>query len=349
MYSFSNTVLEDQTVPVSTGWLLGICMEGKGKQELWYHKKPEVLEALRELAIVQSVESSNRIEGVTVEPKRLRPLLLEGARPIDRSEEELVGYRKALDWIHSSHQEISITPKSVARLHELAQGGFSGDAEKWKSRNNEIIEILPNGERNVRFVPLAPSEVPSAMKQLCLGYRHVCQQDGLPPLLAVANFVFDFLCIHPFRDGNGRVSRLLTLLLLYQHGYTVGRYISLERIVEEGKETYYESLAISSRGWHECEHDLVPWWNLFLSVIKQAHTEIEKRFELVESGVGKTELVRAAVFQETGRFTMSDIAARCPSVSTQLVKKVLSDMKKRGIVSLEGRGRGARWELKGDK
>ncbi len=344
MNSFSTVALKDISIPVSIGWLLGICMEGKGKQELWYHKKPDVLKTLRELAIIQSAESSNRIEGVTVDAKRLRPILLEGVRPIDRSEEELVGYRKALDWIHSSHQEIFVSPETVQRLHELAQGGFSGDAGKWKNRNNEIIEILPNGERRVRFIPLPPAKVPFAMEQLCLGYRDVCQQDVLPPLLAAGSFVFDFLCIHPFRDGNGRVSRLLTLLLLYQHGYDVGRYISLERIVEESKETYYEALYKSSKDWHKGRHSLFPWWNIFLSVIKQAHSELEKRLTFTE-GIGKTALVRTVVLQTTGRFTMSEIRAQCPTVSTQLVKKVLSELKKEGVIALEGRGRGARWHV----
>ncbi|MFH1435323.1 MAG: Fic family protein [Pseudomonadota bacterium] len=343
MSSFSPNTLKDMKIPVSIGWLLGICMEGKGKQELWYSRKPESLDALRELAIIQSAESSNRIEGVTVSPKRLRPVLLEGARPMDRSEEELVGYRNALDWIHTSHEKIPVTPKTVLRLHEMAQGGFSGDAGKWKARNNEIIEIMPSGERRVRFIPVTPEKVPAAMDQLCLGYSEAWQQDRLAPLLASASFVLDFLCIHPFRDGNGRISRLLTLLLLYHHGYQVGRFISLERIVEQGKETYYEALAASSRGWHEKKHDLIPWWNFFLSTVKQAHGELEKRLEIADTGMGKTDIIRQVVERETGAFALSQIAAKCPSVSTQLIKKVLHDMKEEGLVRLEGRGRGARW------
>jgi len=322
---------------------MGTCMEARGKQELWQNKKPEVLEALRELAMIQSSESSNRIEGVTVKANRLRPLLVGGARPLDRSEEELVGYRKALDWIHQSHDHIPIESATLLRLHDLAQGGLSSDAGKWKEKDNEIIELLPNGERIVRFIPVAAARTPEAVNQLCLAYRDVLQDNRLPPLLAASSLVFDFLCIHPFRDGNGRVSRLLTLLVLYHHGYEVGRYLSLERLVEESKETYYEILARSSRRWHDAKHDLLPWWNYFLSTLKQAYDELAKRLDRVDSGVGKSELVRQAIMGTTGPFALSELARQCPSASNQLIKKVLSQMKKEGAVILSGRGRGARW------
>ncbi len=332
-------------IPVATSWLMGACMEGKGKQALWLAKRPKTLAALRELAIVQSAESSKRIEGVTVPTSRLRPILLGGERPLDRSEEELVGYRRALDWIHTSHEAVSITPPTVLHLHALAQGGSTGDAGMWKTRNNEIIELLPNGERRIRFVPVAPDQVPHAMQQLCLGYRDVCAQGQLPPLLAVASLVLDLLCIHPFRDGNGRVSRLLTLLALYQHGYLVGRYVSLERVIEETKQSYYDALAASSVGWHEGEHNLMPWWNYYLSTLKQAHDQLERRLEVADTGVVKTELVRRAALAWFGPFSLADLAASLPSVSRQLVKKVLSDLKREGRVVLEGRGRGARWHV----
>ncbi len=203
-------------------------MEAKGRQELYEKQSPEVLRTLRELAIVESTESSNRIEGVTVDPGRLRPLVLGRARPRDRSEEEIVGYRNALSWIHTDPGAIAVTPDTIRRLHATAQAGAS-DAGQWKARDNEILEVLevlPDGRRIVRFRLVAARATPEGIEQLCLGYRHVADQALLPPLLAVANFVLDFLCVHPFRDGNGRVSRLLTLLLLYHHGFRVGRYVS---------------------------------------------------------------------------------------------------------------------------
>ena len=196
---------------------------------------------MREQAIVQSVESSNRIEGITV-PHRLRPLVIGKARPRDRSEEELAGYRAALDWIFSRKNRVAITPEVIRRLHALAQGGASGDAGEWKTRDNEIVEILASGERNVRFVPVSAMKTSSAMELLCRRYRVSSDEESVPPLLVVATFVLDFLCVHPFRDGNGRLSRLATSLLLQSQGFQVARYISLERLIEESKEEYYRVL-----------------------------------------------------------------------------------------------------------
>jgi Fic family protein len=210
-------------IPIGTGWLLGACMEARGKQDLWIGQKPEVLEVLREQAIIQSAESSNRIEGVTVAANRLRPLVIGRARPRDRSEEELAGYRAALDWIFSRKNRVAITPDVIRRLHALSQGGSSGDAGEWKKRDNEIVEILPGGERSLRFVPVSAKKTPAAMEMLCRRYRAAGDEERVPPLLMVATFVLDLLCIHPFRDGNGRVSRLATSFLLQSQGFQVAR------------------------------------------------------------------------------------------------------------------------------
>ena len=233
LLSLDSQRLADTSIPVGTGWLLGSCMEARGKQDLWTMQKPELLEALREQAIVQSVESSNRIEGVTIPADRLRPVVLDRTKPRDRPEEELAGYRRALDWIFSRQRRVTITPAVIRRLHAFAQGGSSGDAGEWKKRGNEIIEMLPGGERKVRFVPVSAKETPQAVEQLCRSYRASCEEEHVPPLLLVATFVFDLLCIHPFRDGNGRVPRLTTTLLLQWHGFQVARYVSLERLIEE--------------------------------------------------------------------------------------------------------------------
>ena len=345
MHSFRPDSLSRLNLPGSTAWLVGACMEAKGKQDLWLRQKSEFLEALRELAIIQSVESSNRIEGVTVAPDRLRPVVLGQVEPRERPEEELLGYRRALDWIHTRHEHIEVTPANIRRLHELCQGGFSGDAGQWKMRNNEIVEILADGERRVRFVPVPPEKTPAAMEQLCLAYRDTEQQDAYPSLVVMGILVFDFLCVHPFRDGNGRVARLLALLALRRHGFHVGSYISLERIIEESKETYYESLQRSSHGWHDGKHDPIPWLNYFLSTVRLAYGELEKRFEKVEASGGKSELVRQTIARQTGPFSLADIRSQCPSVSTQSIKKVLQKLRKEGKVRLSGRGRGAKWHL----
>jgi len=337
--------LAELSIPVGTAWLLGSCMEARGKQDLWLRQKPEVLEVLREQAIIQSVESSNRIEGVTIPADRLRPVVLGKVKPRDRSEEELAGYRQAMDWIFSRKRKVSVIPAVIQRLHTLAQGGFSGDAGEWKKRDNEIIEILPNGERKIRFVPTSAKDTPKTMDALCRNYREACDDQHLPPLLNVATFVFDLLCIHPFRDGNGRVSRLATTLLLQAHGFQVTRYVSLERLIEQSKEDYYGVLAECSQGWHEGKNDLLPWWNYFLSALRRAYKEFERQMESTEARPAKSDLVRQTVLAQVEQFTLGDLVAQLPSASTQLIKKILAELKKQGKIRLVGRGRGARWEI----
>jgi len=339
--------LRTAAMPVSTGWLLSSCAEAKGRQELWLRQKPEVLKALRERAIVQSAESSNRIEGVTIPADRLRPVVLGKARPRDRSEEELAGYRGALDWIFSRKRPVTIEPRVIRHLHAKAQGGLSGDAGSWKRRDNEIVEMLSNGERRVRFRPTPAKETPKAVEALCRNYRMACEEERIPALLAVATFAFDLLCIHPFRDGNGRVSRLVTTLLLLQHGFLVGRYISLERLVEESKEEYYRVLAECSVGWHRGSNEIVPWWNYLLGVLRYAYREFGRQVESAEAQPGKSEVVRQVILAQVGTFTLAELQAQVPSVSSQLIKKVLGRLKEAGEVRLVGRGRGARWEATG--
>ena len=337
--------LAASTIPIGTGWLLGACMEARGKQDLWIKQKPEVLAALRDQAMIQSAESSNRIEGVTVSANRLRPLVLGSARPIDRPEEELAGYRRALEWVFSRKGSVSITPDVIRRLHALAQGGHSGDAGEWKQRNNEILEILPNGERRIRFVPTPARDSPKVIAALCQSYQEACHEERIPPLLVVATFVFDFLCVHPFRDGNGRVSRLMTTLLLKAHGYEVARYVSLERLVEERKDEYYAILRGCSEGWHEGRNEIVPWWNYFLGVLRSGYREFERQVESSGLRPAKSELVRRTILEQAGRFTLADLRQQAPAASPQLIKKVLGELKREGKIRLTGRGRGASWEL----
>jgi len=333
------------TMPIGTGWLLGACMEARGKQDLWVKQKPEVLAALREQAMIQSAESSNRIEGVTVSAKRLRPLVPGNARPRDRPEEELAGYRRARDWILSRKGAVSITPDVVLRLHSFAQGGHSGDAGEWKKRDNGIVEILPNGERRIRFVPTSARDTPKVIGVLCRNYREACHEERIPPLPIVATFVFDFLCIHPFRDGNGRVSRLLTTLLLKASGFEVARYVSLERLVEERKDEYYDILRACSEGWHEGNNEIVPWWNYFLGVLRSGYREFERQVESTGPRPAKSELVRRTILEQAGRFTLADLSRQAPAASPQLIKKILAALKGEGRIRLTGRGRAAFWEL----
>jgi Fic family protein len=330
---------------MGTSWLLASCMEMRGKQDLWIRQKPEVLQVLREQAIIQSVESSNRIEGVTVSPQRLRPVVIGGSKPRDRSEEELAGYRKALDWIFFRKRPIPVTPALIKKLHSFAQGGASADAGEWKTRNNEIIEILPSGDRRIRFTPTSAAETPAAINLLCKNYDQALGIAIIPPLLTLATFVFDFLCIHPFRDGNGRVARLLTTFLLQSLGFEVARYVSLERLVETSRDDYYRVLGECSRGWEDGKNEIRPWWNYFLALVRGAYREFEAQVESSVARPAKADLVRRVALSQLGEFTLSDLAAELPTASTQLIKKVLAELKKERKVRLTGRGRSARWRI----
>lgn len=343
MNSFRESYIKSLLFNPTTTWFLSQCAEARGMQEMWKTVRPEVLAKLREYAIIQSAESSNRIEGIEVEKKRLVPLVLGQLKPKDRPEEEIVGYRRALDYIHRNYKTIAINPRSIQKLHELSQGGMTGDAGTWKTRNNDIIEILPNGERIVRFTPVSPQDVPCHIEQLCLAYNDTINNNQLPELIAVANFVIDFLCIHPFRDGNGRVSRLLALLLLYQHGFEVGSYISLERIIEETKESYYEALKQSSLNWFDAQHNLLPWWHHFLGTLKTAYQELRNKVEHSSSDDNMSAIIRQTILTLEIPFSVADICRINPTIDRELVKKVIFSMKKENIVKMVGKGRGARW------
>jgi Fic family protein len=342
MMTFRNHRLRDHTLPMSTAWLLNDIAEAKGKQELYTRQSPQVLKAMREMALIQSAESSNRIEGVTVAPDRLRPLVLGNTKPRDRSEQEVQGYRRALNEIHTRHERLAITVATLKKLHALCQSA-SGDAGQFKKVDNEVIQLVPGAAPVVRFRCVKARETPAAVNELCVLYRHALDQDHIPPLIAITGLVLDFLCIHPFRDGNGRVSRLLTLLALYQHGYEVGCYVSLERMVEESKEDYYECLHRSSQGWHEGKHDLTPWFNFLLAIIRRSYAEFEQRAGQVKAPRGaKTDLVESAIEAQSGPFRVGDIQHACPGVSLDMIRRVLKNL--RGLkVECLGRGQNAQW------
>lgn len=337
------SVLPSFQLPMSAAWLMNDVAEAKGKQELFTKQSPQILKALRENAIVQSVESSNRIEGVTVEPDRLRPLVLGGTRPKDRSEEEIHGYRNALQRIHERIGSLPTTPETLRWLHKTIQEG-AGDAGEWKAVANDIVEIRPGSAPRVRFRTMAVEQTPEAVSEMCLQYRQALDQLHAPPLVATAALVFDFLCIHPFRDGNGRISRLLTVRELYRHGYEVGRYISIERLIEETKEDYYHVLEASSAGWHEGKHDFLPWLNYFLSIVRRAYILFEERAGEVKSPRGaKTSMVEAMIATFPGEFRIADIETASPGVSRDLIRKVLQKLRREGKIESISKGSNALW------
>jgi Fic family protein len=343
MMSFRGDRLSSLPLPTAVVWFIDEIAEAKGRQALHTRQAPQVLKALRDMALVESAESSNRIEGVTIEPDRLWPLVIGQAKPRDRPEREIFGYRHALNLIHTNAGSLSIAPDVLRQLHQTIQED-SGDAGHWKGVENEIIELKAGAAPRVRFRPVAPAATPAAVDELCLLYREAVNQRRAPPLVTVAALILDFLCIHPFQDGNGRVSRLLTLLALYQHGYEVGRYISLERLVEETREEYYEALRQSSDGWHSGAHDPLPWLVYFLSIVRRAYREFESRAGQVRSPRGaKRAFVQVAISSFSSSFTLADLERACPAVSRDMIRRVLTELKQQTRVECIGRGPGASW------
>jgi Fic family protein len=331
-------------LPLSAVWLMNSISEYKGKQELYTRQSPDVLKSLVEMAMIESAESSNRIEGVTIEKSRLRPLIIGKSKPKDRSEDEVAGYRKALDLIHKKHTSLDITPQIILQLHKLSHSG-SGDGGQWKKRDNEIIRKNKDGSIDVIFKPVSALETPRAIKQMCLAYKHSIEQLRYPGLYATACLILDFLSIHPFRDGNGRVSRLLTLLALYHHGYDVGKYISLERIVEQSKETYYKSLHKSSAQWHQFKHNIEPWLCYFLGTVNAAYREFQQRAGDVKSAKGaKTANVIQAISEQSGEFSMSEVERLCPAVSRDMIRMVFRQLQKKNKIVCLGKGKSAQWK-----
>jgi len=348
MMSFRNKKLKNFAIPAGSVWLMTDIAQSQGRQELYTKQSPQILKALRDAALVQSAESSNRLEGITVQAKRLEPLVLGNVRPKTRSEEEVQGYRKALNLIHANHAALIITPELLKRLHSLIQEG-SGDAGQFKRTDNEIVETKPGQAPFIRFKPVSYKDTPKAAEELCLAYRHAINQEHVPPLLAAAALALDFLCIHPFRDGNGRVSRLLTLLALYQHGMEAGRYVSLEKLVEDTREDYYRVLLESSRKWHDGRHDIIPWFNYFLSIIRRAYIEFEQRAGKVKSAKGaKTNLIMDTIKSFAGDFTLADLEKACPGVSRDMIRRVLKNLSKKGKLKCLSKGPGALWTKKGN-
>lgn len=316
--------------------------EARGRQDLFVRQFPEQLDTLRTNAIVESTESSNRIEGVVAAPGRVADLVVRRAEPRTRSEQEIAGYRDALQLIHESHADMRLAQNIVLQLHHMLYRYQPGTGGRWKSADNQIVEREADGTVvRVRFNPTPAVATPQAMADLSTHYHDAVAGSLADPLVLLPLAVLDFLCIHPFADGNGRVGRLLSLLLLYHFDYQVGRYVSLERLIEESRETYYEALARSSRAWHEHTHDAHPWLNYFWGVLIRAYGEFEARVESLQGS--KTEQVRAAVARRLGPFGIADLEHDCPGVSRDMVRHVLRQMRVEGLVTVEGRGRGAKW------
>lgn len=344
MHSFTPAYLDRLAFSTEEVAALGALAEARGRQELYVHQQPEVLESLRQTAIIESSESSNRLEGITAPRERIEAIVLRPTELRDR-EQEIAGYRDALALIHESHEHMPFTVNVLLQLHGLLYRYHAGQGGRFKPTDNEIVERAPDGRVvRVRFKATSAVETPGAMQSLVEGYRDAVDRRGLPPLVAVPLAILDLLCVHPFSDGNGRVARLATLLLMYQHGFALGRYVSLERIIEESKESYYETLHASSQGWHEGRHDPHPWLHYFWGTQLRASREFEQRMSTLTDGkMNKSDLVRSAVLRRVGPFTSTEIERDCPMVSHELVRVVMRQLRDEGVIVLQGRGRGAKW------
>jgi Fic family protein len=338
-----------ETIPASAAWYIADLAEARGRQDLHLRQVPQRLRALREHALIESAVSSNRIEGIEIEQKRVGTIIFGKPSLRDRDEEEVRGYREALSRIHEDAANMHISEEEILELHRLARGEI-WDAGKYKEKDGDIIERYPNGRERIRFKTVAASNVRAYLGELVSLWFRALEGKWVHPLIVLAAFNLDFLCIHPFRDGNGRVSRLMLLLQSYHLGYEVGRYISLERLIEQNKERYYETLEQSSQGWHEGKHNPWPYINYLMFILKMAYREFESRLNITESPRGaKTEIIEAAIQSFTGEFTLADLESACPGVSHDMARKVLRNLRRMGDVECLGRGPGARWKKLGKK
>lgn len=311
-----------------------------GKQELYLKQRPQELEKLVEIAKIQSTEASNAIEGIVTTDTRIRQLVAEKTTPRNRSEQEIAGYRDVLSIIHESFDVIPITRNYILQLHKILYSQTNNPiAGKTKNVQNYISATHSDGHVEILFTPPAPYETPSAIDRICEEYNRVIGNMELEPLIAIPVFIHDFLCIHPFNDGNGRMSRLLTTLLLYRNGFYVGKYISLEAKIAKNKDLYYDALGASQDGWHEGTDDPVPFIKYLLGTILGAYKDFEDRFALVEQKLPALETVRMATENKIGRFTKQDIRELCPALSISSVEGALRKLVESGELRREGSGK----------
>ena len=321
------------------GYIAAIYKEA-GKQELYLKQRPEELEKLVEIAKIQSTEASNAIEGIVTTNSRIKKLVEEKTTPKNRAEEEIAGYRDVLNIIHESFDAIPLTQNFILQLHKIMYNHLNNPmAGRTKNVQNYISATYPDGKVEVLFTPLDPFDTPEALDRICEEYNRVIGNNELEPLIAIPVFIHDFLCIHPFNDGNGRMSRLLTTLLLYRNGFYVGKYISLEAKIAKHKDLYYDALGASQHGWIEGNDDPVPFIKYLLSTILAAYKDFEDRFKIVEKKLPAIDMVRKAINEKIGWFTKQDIRELCPSLSISSIEGSLRKLVELGEIKREGNGK----------
>lgn len=341
MRTFNYSAIKDQKWDSEILGLVAAIYKYAGKQELYLKQKPHELEKLVEIAKIQSTEASNAIEGIVTTNTRIRQLVEEKTAPRNRDEQEIAGYRDDLNVIHESFDAIPITKNYILQLHKMLYSHMNNPlAGQTKTVQNYISATYPDGHTKTVFTPLAPFETPDALEKICEEYSRVIGNFEVEPLIIIPIFIHDFLCIHPFNDGNGRMSRLLTTLLLYRSGFNIGKYISLEAKIAKNKDLYYDALRRSQDGWHEGSEDVVPFIKYLLGTILAAYKDFEDRFSIVGEKLPAVEIVRKATLTKIGKFTKQDIIELCPSLSLSSVEGSLRKLVQSGDIKREGVGKG---------
>lgn len=328
--------------------LVAAIHEYKGKQDLYISSKADILTSLVSVARVQSTGASNRIEGISTSDARLNALMKESTTPRNRAEEEIAGYREVLKLVHENYEYMTPTDNLILQMHrDLYRFSASGHGGKYKATENTIDELDEQGKRRVRFQPLPSVETPEAMSNLCTERQNAEQQEEIDPVILSALFVLDFLCIHPFTDGNGRMSRLFMLLLLYRSGYMVGKYISLEKLIENTKETYYQVLQESSSGWHEGQNSTQPFVRYYLQIILAAYKDFSERFDAgTAKGVTKTDRISKLLAGSLARWTKSDIREHYPDISDATIELTLAKLLREDEITKIGEKKGTAYTWK---
>lgn len=348
MRKFDYTNLKNKTWNSNIINMIGKIHEAKGRQELYLSQKPDELNKLVELSKIQSTEASNAIEGIRTTDTRLKKIVNEKTTPKNRNEKEIAGYRDALNIIHESFQYIPLTPNYILQLHKVLCGkndevSYGG---KFKNNQNYISAADEKGNTYTLFTPVSPFETPIAMQNLCDEFNKAIDSHEVDPLILIPIFIHDFLCIHPFNDGNGRMSRLLTTLLLYRSGYYVGKYISLEFKISKLKDLYYDALYDSQKGWHEEKDDPTPFVSYLLNIIEMAYDDFENRIEIVSKKLSVYDSIKNVIDMKIGKITKSEIAELCPLISLSSIEKVLAKMVKEGKLEKGGTGKNSFYIIK---
>ena len=341
---FNYLKLMDLSLPVNVYHMIASIHEYKGKQELYVENYPDILEKMIDVAKIQSTKSSNAIEGIYTNDTRLKELMKKKAEPKNRNEEEIAGYRHVLDIIHENYDYIEFSKNDILTLHnQLYSYSYVNHKGKFKTLDNTIVEVDALGNKKVRFQPVSSFETEHYFDEMVKAYKKAVKEN-IPPLILIPVLIHDFLCIHPFDDGNGRMSRILTLLLLYKFGYFVGRYISIEMLIEESKDSYYEELQNSSEKWHIGENDELPFMKYMLGIIMKAYKECDNRFKMIgEEKLTSPERVFSVIQKSLEPLSKKDIMILCPDISQRTVERALKELQDNEKIRQVGSGRSTKY------